>query len=219
MAVGFLFAIHPSSVGVSLPETDFNRTFETVLFGEKSDIRSNIELMKQLTVLLHRETQKRIPFKYLLIKLFNQFDYSIESESEISKERLEQLACALSLHLRLRRLVINGKDLTIPLWRRNLENSIRLFFVEIIPLAVMFLSIYIMPAFFRSNPFLFLIFLFVVLYLCRFIGKGIWMLTLQRLVPRGYVQYLMQARNTRPGWFDRFWMRVFWGAVEEQGKA
>jgi hypothetical protein len=215
MAVDFAFKISPGLLTVSLPGTDFDRTFEVVLGGGKN-ISSEIEIMKRLTVVLHRETQRRMPYKYLALKLFDQFDYTIESGSEILQERLEQLADALQVHLRIRRLSINGRDLTIPLWRRNLEYWLRMFLVKVIPLVMMIFSYYFMPAFFRSNPLFFLAVLFVVFYLFRFLGKGLWILSLQRLVTRGYLNNLLLARRTRIGWPDRFWLKLFSGPIDEK---
>jgi hypothetical protein len=169
--------------------------------------------MKQLTAALHRETQRRMPWKYLANKLFDQFDYSITSEIDIPDDDLTLLAEALPAHLRMRRLTVNGRDRSIPLWRRNLEYWLRLFPVDVIPLVMLFFGFIFMPEPFWSSPLLFLAFLFVVLYLFRFIGKGLWMLSAMRLVPRVYILALLLARRKRLGWFDRFWMWILWKPV------
>jgi hypothetical protein len=218
MAILFSFAIHSGVIVVSLPGTNFSRTMEAEFFRAGSDISSGINLMKQLTVALHKETQRRLPFKYLVLKLLDQFDYSLQFEPSIPEDRLEQLAYALHIHLRLHRLIVNGRDRTIVLWRRNLERWLRISIVEVIPLAMMFLSIYFMPSMFRVNPALFLVFLFVILYFFRFLGKGLWVLIIRKLVPLGYVKSLLLVRRSKLGLFDRFWIRLLWSPASWIGE-
>lgn len=211
MAVKFIIKTAPDSVLLSLPGMDFEKTVQVTLTGEISHLADDLDIMKHLTYALHRETQRRMPVKYLLIKLFDQFDYFIESESDFSPAYLERFALILQLHLRLRRLVVNDRDLATPLWRRNLEYWLRLMAVDVIPLSAMVLSVYFMPPFFRTNPLFFLIFLFLVLYALRFLGKGLWMLASRALVSKGYLDGLLGARRGGIGLFDKFWLRLVWG--------
>lgn len=208
MAVKFKTTLKLDATDISILGTDFQKTIQLALTGEVNHLADDLDVMKHLTYALHRETQQRMPFRYLLIKLFNHFDYFIESASGFDPAYLERFALALQLHLRLRRLVVNGRDLAIPLWRRNLEYWLRLIFVEVLPLAAMLLSVYFMPALFRANPLPFLFFLFLVLYLLRFLGKGIWMASALRLVPGGYFKSLMAARRFKNNLFDNFWIKL-----------
>jgi hypothetical protein len=215
MAIEFVIAFRPGAVELSIPGTDFSKTAEIPFPLGGRDIGSDISLMKQLTATLHRESLRRMSLKHLALKLFDQFDYTITNETTIPEERMAELAEALPVHLRLRRLGIDGRDMSLPLWRRNLEYWLRLFVVEVLPLVMLFFSFLFMPAPFWSNPMFFLTFLFAVLYLCRFLGKGLWMLAVRRLVPRGYLLALLLARRPRLSLFDRFWMRLVWKPAVE----
>jgi len=208
MPVQFSIDIYSNHIHISIPRTDFSKDAAVVFSGNRLEV--DIELMKQLTVVLHRELQKREPYIYLLLKLFDQFDYVIESQLDLSPAYMEQLSYALQLHLRMRRLVVNGRELALPLRRRNFEHSMRLFFVEFIPLLAMFLSALFMPPYFRANPWRFLAFLLIVVYLLRFLGKGIWMVVLRMTFPWGYVDNLLHEKRKSVSLFDRFWIWLVW---------
>jgi hypothetical protein len=169
-------------------------------------------LMKWLTVNVHREMHHRMPFKHFFLKLFDQFDYSLSISGGFSAEYLRGLSQVLAANLRLRCLTVNGQELTIPLWRRNVEYWIRRLLLDIVPLLVLFISYIRMPAYFKTNPFLFLAFLCVFPYMARFIGRGLWILIQQWLVPHGYIIKLLLARKTKLNWGDRFWLRLFGGS-------
>jgi len=208
MAVEFKFEISPGVMRISLPGMDFCENVAAEFSGE--NVEADVEWFMRLTVPLHRAYQQRNSFKYLALKLFNQFDYVIESDMDIDPAYLEQLAYALQLHLRVRRLAFNGRELGLSPGRRSFENWVRLIFVEAIPVLLMFLSPIFMPPFFRSNPLSFLFFLLAVVYLLRFIGKGLWMFVLREVAPWAYVETLMLAKKKRLSAFDRFWVRLLW---------
>ena len=208
MPVQFSFEVSSNIIHISIPGTDFSKDAAAVFTG--NNLKKDIESMKQLTVILHRELQKRKPYKYLFLKLFDQYDYVVESQLDLSPAYMEQLGYALQLHLRMRRLVVNGKELALPLRRRNFEHWMRLFFVEFIPILAMFLSALFMPPYFRANPWRFLAFLLIVVYLLRFLGKGIWMLVLRMTVPWGYGDNLLHAKRKSISLFDRFWVWLVW---------
>ena len=73
MPVLFSFEISPNLIHIFIPGTDFSKDAAAAFSG--SNIEADIDLMKPLTVLLHRELQKRKPYKYLPLKLFDQFDW------------------------------------------------------------------------------------------------------------------------------------------------
>lgn len=189
----------------------------SVFTGGNEGLELEIAAMQLLTRYLHQEVQKCMPSRYLMMKLFDQFDYSFEIESDYSLTHLKGLGDGLFANFRMRKLVMNGHELTIPLWRRNLEYWLRRILLDVIPLAVLVICYFLMPPFFKTNPVLFLGFLCVFPYLARLIGKGLWMLVMQSLVPRGYLKHLLLARKTHLSWVDRLWMRLFWGS-DKRGK-
>jgi hypothetical protein len=94
----FLFNIHPYEITCSLQGTDFSRSVESKLPIIGANINSEIDFIKQFTVVLHRELQRRMPFKYLVLKLFDQFNYSLEFAPEIPENHMEMLSCLARSH-------------------------------------------------------------------------------------------------------------------------
>jgi hypothetical protein len=210
--------LHAGKPGEEIPGHFFELTKKpgrqvrvlSVFTGGDEEAGPETAIMKLLTRYLHQATQKAAPFRYLWMKLFDQFDYSFKMESDLPLSHLQQLRDEFFVNFRMRKLVMNGHDLTIPAWRRNTEYWLRMFLVNVIPLLAMIVGYFFMPAFFRSNAILFLLFLCAVSYFFYFVGKGFWVLGSQWLVSRGYVRYLFFARRTRLAWVDRFWMDSLW---------
>jgi len=182
----------------------------SVFTGESEDGNVEISLMQLFTRFLHQEVRKIMPFRFMAVKLFDQFDYSLEIEPDLSLVNLQRLRDAFFVNFRMRRLTINGSDLTIALWRRNCEYWLRMVLVNVIPLTAMILGYFFMPAIFRSTAVLFLLFLTVVLFFSRFLGKGLWIWGSQSLVSRGYVRNLLLARWSRLPWEENYWMKLLW---------
>jgi hypothetical protein len=184
------------------------------LFGaDGAELVYEICILKDFTYLLHRQAQRARPMAYILAKLVDSFDYSLsipgyETFPESRRHAMEQ---QLQAHLRLRRLMINGREVQIPMWRRNLEFWLRRLLVTILPLLATAIGYLTMPAAVKAGPLSFLAYLFFILYATYYAGKILWMLLSRRLVPADYRLCMLQGAHCRLSRIDRSLARVFWG--------
>jgi hypothetical protein len=184
------------------------------LFGaDGAELPYEIRAMENFTRLLHRQSQHARPIAHFVTKLVDGFDYSLaipgyEAFPEARRNALEQ---RLQAHLRLRRLVINGRAVQIPVWRRNLEFWLRCiltFFFPILAIAIGYLT---MPAALKTSPLPFLAYLLFIMYFSYYAGKILWMLLARKLVPGDYRLCMLQGVRSRLSWVDRSLARRLWG--------
>jgi len=173
------------------------------------DAQADVLALRQATILLHRELARIRPFEFTTAKLFSRFDYDLIFERGArSALPVRELADLLHVHLRLRRLTIDGGDLTIPIWRRNLDLGLSSLLTFLLPWAMVVAAWWWMPAPIQSSAALFLTYLLAVMYATVFVGAGFWLVLSRRLVPAGYRRALAQTRRIGAGGlFVRFWLR------------
>jgi hypothetical protein len=195
-------------------EREESEIHSTVLFSaDGAQLPYEIQMMVNFARLLHRQSQHARPTAYFFTKLFDGFDYFLtipdyDSFPEVRRNNLEQ---RLQGHLRLRRLMINGREVQIPLWKRNLEFWIRRMFFLVIPLAVTVIGYLIIPTVFTTSPLLFLAYLLAITYFFHYIGKILWMLLAPLLVPYAYRLCMLQGLRSRLSRGSRFLVKVLWG--------
>lgn len=178
-----------------------------------SNLRYEIRMMEHFTRLLHRQSQQARPLALFFAKLVDSFDYFLtipdyETYPEARRRALEQ---HLQGHLRLRQLVINGREVQIPLWRRNLEYCLRRTLLTVLPLAATVAAYLSMPAVFASNPLYFLVYLLFVTYFVYFVGKFLWMLITRWFMPGDYRLCMLQGTKHDLSRFDRILANLVWG--------
>lgn len=196
-------------------EREVGEICSALLFGaEGGELANELRAMENFTRLLHHQSQRARPTAHFLTKLVDGFDYIVslpgyEAYPESRRQRLEQ---RLQGHLRLRRLVINGREVQTPLWRRNLEFWLRRMLLWVIPIAAMVVAYLTMPAIIASKALFFLLYLLAIIYLCHYAGKVLWMLLARRLVPLEYRLCMLQGVRSRLSPIDRYLAKVWWRA-------
>jgi hypothetical protein len=194
-------------------ERDTSGVRSTVLFGaDGAELPYEIRAMEDFTRLLHRQSQSARPMAHFLTKMVDGFDYclSIPGYEAFPEARRNALEQRLQAHLRIRRLVINGQAVQIPLWRRNLEVLLRRILTLVLPLAAIVAGYLTMPAALATNPLPFLAYLLFIAYFSYYVGKILWMLLARKLVPADYRLCMFQGRRSRLSWIDRSLARALW---------
>jgi hypothetical protein len=201
-------------------EREADEICSATLFGaDGAELPYEIRAMENFTRLLHRQSQSARPTIHFFAKLVDGFNYSmtIPNYENFSKSRRSALEQNLQGHLRLRRLVVNEREVQIPLWRRNLEFYLRRMLILVIPLVAM-VAVYLnLPTAFTSNPILFLACLLLPVYCFYYLGKIVWMLLARWLVPVDYRLCMLLGRRSTFSRVDHFLVRVLWDAQTKIG--
>ena len=187
--------------------------FRPVFNADESGLRFEISFLKYCTQILHRRLQIDRPRLHFFAKLRDQFDYVLQIEGyevfpEARRNALEQ---SLQAHLRIRKLVVNGRSVGIPLWKRNLEYWMRRLLVTVAPLAMLVAGYFSMPAGLKSEPFLFLAYLLLFVYATYFLGKILWSILARTLVPRDYFICVLTGGNITLSGANRLLANIVWG--------
>jgi hypothetical protein len=185
----------------------------TVLFGAQGEeVVYEVRMMEEFTRAYHHRAQRSKPMAHFLAKLVDGFDYvmTIPGYDTFAKARQSKLEQTLQAHLRLRRLVINGREVQIPLWRRNLEFWTRRLLKLVMPVAAMMVAYWLMPVAYKSSPLPFLATLLFYPGVVYCAGKILWMLLARWLVPRDYRLCMLQGRRTEIPRADLFLASLLW---------
>jgi hypothetical protein len=185
---------------------------EGLFRADGSALPYEIKAMENFTKLLHRQSEAGRPLVHYFTKLVDGFDYfiTLPGYESYPAERRNILEQRLQCRLRIRRLVINGRDVQIPLWKRNLEFWSRQILVLVLPLVMMVVAYLNMPGIFSSIALVFLAYLLVVTYSFHVIGKLLWMILAGWLVPGHYRLCMLQGVRSSLSRLDRCLVRLLW---------
>lgn len=185
---------------------------EGLFRADGSVLPYEIKAMEHFTKLLHRQSQAGRPLVHFFTKLVDGFDYfiTVPGYESYPAERRNILEQRLQCRLRIRRLVINGRDVQIPLWKRNLEFWSRQILVLVLPLVVMVVAYLTMPGIFSSIALVFLAYLLVVTYSLHVIGKLLWMILAGWLVPGHYRLCMLHGVRSSLSRLDRCLVSLLW---------
>jgi hypothetical protein len=184
------------------------------LFGPQgSELTFEIQAFQFFTRLLHSQSQKARGSAHFSAKLVDNFDYVLdipgyETFSEARRQALEQ---GLQAHLRIRRLVINGQEVQIPMGKRNLEFWLRRLLCQALPIAAITAGYLVIPPAIARNPLSFLAYLMAIMYVFYYGGKTLWMALVRRLVPQEYRLCMLQGTRDRISKIDLWLARIVWG--------
>jgi hypothetical protein len=184
------------------------------LFGaDGAELAYEIQAMQYFTRLLHHQSHGVRPAAHFIARLGNGFDYflTVQDYETFPEARRNTLEQSLQAHLRMRRLVINGRAVHIPVGKRILELWLRRLLTLILPLAAILAGYLTIPRSVASSPFTFLFYLLVISYSSYYGGKIAWMLLSRRIVPADYRLYMLQGARAKLANVDRLLVRVFWG--------
>jgi hypothetical protein len=173
-----------------------------------------IQAMKHFTWQLHKQSAQARPMAHFLTKLRDGFDYilTIPGYEDFPAARRQALEQSLQAHLRLRRLVINGREVQIPIWKRNLEFWLRRLLAQALPIAAILGGYLTMPSAAAGSPFSFLAYLMAIAYLSYYGGRLLWMLLARSIVPYHYRLYMLQGTHRRLSRIDQMLARAVWGS-------
>jgi hypothetical protein len=185
---------------------------EGLFRADGSALRYEIKAMEHFTKLLHRQSQAGRPLVHFFTKLVDGFDYyiTIPGYESYPADRRNILEQRMQCRLRIRRLVLNGREVQIPLWKRNLEFWSRKVLVLVMPLVMMVVAYLNMPGIFSSSALVLLAYLLFVTYSLHVIGKLLWMVLAGRLVPGHYRLCMLQGVRSSLSSFDRYLVRLLW---------
>ncbi len=185
---------------------------EGLFRADGSAVPYEIRAMENFTKLLHRQSQAGRPLVHLFTKLVDGFDYliTIPGYESYPADRRSTLEQRLQCHLRIRRLVINGREMQIPLWKRNLEFWSRRILSLVMPLVLMVIAYLNIPGMFASRPLVFLAYLLIITYGFHFTGKILWMILARYLVPSEYRVCMLQGVRSSLSRLDRCLVRLLW---------
>jgi hypothetical protein len=183
--------------------------------AEGGDLVYEIQAMESFTRLLHRQSQEARPAAHFATKLGDGFDYllAIPGYEPFPEARRNALEQSLQAHLRLRRLVINGRAVHMPMWKRNLEFYLRRLLTLFLPLAATVAGYLTMPRLVASNPLTFLAYLLFITYFSYYVGKILWMLLTRRIIPADYRLCMLQGWRSSLSRVDRMLARIFWASL------
>jgi hypothetical protein len=185
------------------------------LFGpDGRDLVYEIRAFEHFTRLLHAQGQEASAMSYFAAKAIKGFDYFLEipgyeSFAEARRHALEQ---QMQAHLRLRRLVINGKELHIPTKKRELEIWLRRALVRLLPVVAVAAAFLSAPSAMAQNRLALLVYLLAVLFIFYYGGRVLWMLLARRIVPVGYCLAMLRGTRDRLSSLDAWLARAVWGA-------
>lgn len=189
-----------------------NEVLFCTLFGAAgAELGYEIQVLEDLTRMLHRQSQDHRGGRHLAAKLANAFDYvlDIPGYEAFSPDRRAALEQTIQAHLRLRRLTINGREVQIPACRRGSEFRLRVLsgWLPVVATAAAYLTA---TEFIRQSQLLLFIYLATVLLFSYLGGRVLWMLAARRLVPPMYRLCMLQGRRRGLSCLDKTLARIFW---------
>ena len=172
-----------------------------------------IRALEHFTRLLHQQGQQASARNYFAAKAIKGFDYTFEipgyeSFPEVRRRALEQ---RMQAHLRLRRLVINGRELQISTKKRELEIWVRRALVRILPIVAVAAAFLTAPTAMAQNRLTLLVYLLAVLFFFYYGGRVLWMILACRIVPLDYCVAMLRGTRDRLSAADAWLARAVWG--------
>ena len=184
------------------------------LFGSGgADLRFEIRVLEYVTRMLHRQSQESRRFQHMAAKFRNAFDYIFEipGYEGFPEDRRHALEESIQAHLRLRRLVINGTEVQIPVRRREVEHWLRRLFVWVLPVVATAIVYVAAPISIRENRLVLFVYLLAVAFAVYYGGRVLWMLAARRLVPATYRLCMLQGVRYRLPAIDQWLAKILWG--------
>ncbi|MEN6370052.1 MAG: hypothetical protein ABFD77_10225 [Thermotogota bacterium] len=190
--------------------------FATLFGAEGPDLRYEIRLLEYLTRQLHRQSQESRRFGHMTAKFASAFDYVLEipGYEAFPEERRHALEESIQAHLRLRRLLINGREVQISKARRTTDHWLRRLFVWVVPVAATMAGYATVPTTVLENRLYLFLYLLAIALAFYYGGKVLWMLCARRLVPPTYRLRMLQGLRYRLPLIDKWLAKVLWGATE-----
>ena len=118
----------------------------------------------------------------------------------------------MQAHLRLRRLVINGREVQIPKARRTADHWLRRLFVWVMPVVATVFGYVTVPMAILENRFYLFVYLLAIALVFYYSGRVLWMVCARRLVPPTYRLCMLQGLRHRLPLIDKWLAKVLWGA-------
>jgi hypothetical protein len=187
------------------------------LFGDDGkDLPYEIRVLEYLTRMLHGQSRESRQMKHLAEKVVNGFDYVLEipGYEAFPEARRHTLEESLQAHLRLRRLVINGREVQIPVRRREAEFWLRRLFVWVIPVVAIAVGYVTVPIPILESRLYLFFYLLAIAMVFYYGGRVLWMLCARQLVPPSYRLRMLQGMRHRLPPIDKFLARILWGTRE-----
>ncbi len=202
----------PGSPGGQSPE---ERTGHRVamLFGTgDAELEHEIKVLENITCVLHGQSRSARAAAHFAAKLADRFDYLFEipGYEGFPEERRRALEESIQAHLRLRRLVMNGRDVQIPTWKRELEIWVRRLLVRGVPAGAVAAGYLTLPHAVAASRWSTAGYLAAIILLSYYGGKVLWMLGVRGLVPRTYRLCMLQGAHHRVLPIDRWLARTLW---------
>jgi hypothetical protein len=190
--------------------------FCTLFDADGADLYYEMRVLEYLTRMLHGQSQANRRFKHMAAKLVNAFDYVLEipGYEAFPEARRHAFEESMQAHLRLRRLVVNGREVQIPKGRRQAEHWLRRLFVWVMPVVAAAFGYLTVPMPILENRLYLFVYLLVIALGFYYAGKVLWMLCARRLVPPTYRMRMLQGMRHRLPPIDKWLAKVLWGATE-----
>ena len=187
--------------------------FCSLFSSSGADLRFEIRLLEYVTRMLHHQSQDTRRFRHLRAKLVNGFDYAFEipGYEAFPEDRRHALEESIQAHMRLRRLVVNGTEVQIPVRRREAEFWLRRLLVWIVPVVATAIAYVAAPMSIRENRLVLFVYLLAIAFAIYYGGRVLWMIAARRLVPTTYRLCMLQGVRYRVPAIDQWLARVLWG--------
>jgi len=201
-----------SRLGVWYVERASDVRFLTLFGADGADLPYEIRMLEHLTRMLHGQSLESRQMKHLVVKVVNGFDYVLEipGYEAFPEARRHALEESLQAHLRMRRLVINGRDVQIPVHRREAEFWLRRLLVWAFPVAATAVGYATASPAMLENRLAFFVYLLAIAFIAYYGGRVLWMLCARPLVPATYRLCMLQGPRRRLTRFDRVLAHVLW---------
>ncbi len=183
------------------------------LFGpEETNLVYELRVIGHLRRMLGDKVGKPVPVRLFAPRPGKGPDYSlsIPGYEGFPPARRASFEHALQAHLRVRRLVINGRNVEISARQRDLEIMVRRLFVQWLPAIAAIVAFLAAPPPLRTDRFLLLAYVLAVLGLLYYGGRVAWMLLAPRILPLDYCLYMLRNVRGRCSPLDQWLARILW---------
>lgn len=173
-----------------------------------ADVESDHELDKYVLYRFMTEAHKLVRqtsgFRFLLQRLQDRFDFNltIPNFDKFTPDRQQSLVNFMQADLRAQFVIINQKNLEIPLKLRNLETYGRLFFTLLLPYLIIAGGVLALIRLPEQNLFITMGIVLLLGLTLEVIGKSSWMLVMRRFLPVSYLRHFL-PRLPLPGITNR----------------
>jgi hypothetical protein len=190
--------------------------FCTLFDAKGADLHYEIRMLEYVTRMLHGQSQANRRFKHMAAKFVNAFDYVLEipGYEAFPEARRHALEESMQAHLRLRRLLINGREVQISKARRTTDHWLRRIFVWVLPVVATMTGYATVPTTVLENRLYLFVYLLAIALFSYYTGRIVWMLCARGLVPPTYRLRMLQGMRHRLPAIDKFLARTLWGTRE-----